>query len=285
MKKIISVFLLAAMIVSMFTFVANAIDTGDNFGTVPIAKGIKIDGVKDAVYANGLKVLCNTDITLTTDSTAVAYLVWSEGFLYVYAEVTDTQMVAIDTTAQTTSPWTVDSLEVFLQPKNDGIVVEQYRLDPTSYKSHQVQTNKVAGINVKGADSDKYFEGKAGTFAGGYAVEFKLPLTGAPAAGAKIGFQIQMNDIRNDKTRAVRVSPAKLLPGSWDGAKYNYITLGSNDITPTTAAATTAATTKAPAATTAGAAKTGDNSVVIVMMLMLALGMAVTVFKTGKSAK
>ena len=282
MKKLISIALLITMLAAMLAVNVLAVDGGDNYGNVPQAKGvaITIDGKKDAIYDQALKIDVKRDPTSKTDSTAVGYLVWDTGFLYVFVEVKDTQMVKVDTALQPTSPWMVDSMEVFVQPGNDGVLVGQYRVDPTGYLSHQTQKTKVTDINLKGADvKATHFEGAAGELAGGYTTEFKIPMT--QVAGAKLGFNFQINDIRNDASRVVVYSASKLGATSWDGDKYDYITLGSNAI----ALPTAATTTKAAASGGTTAPKTGDNTIAIVAILVLAVCSGAVVVRAKNRAK
>lgn len=233
MKRIIVISIITAMLISVLSICINAAEAGDNFGDVPISENVIIDAVKDSDYEKGLIIECNQILgSLETDTTATAWLLWDTGYLYVYAEIYDTQMIEPDAAVRANAPWDVDSFEVFINETNDSVEVSQNRIDSSGYPTYRIRIPSTATnlIDVKNIeDFTDYFGYASKVISGGYAVEYKIPIN--VGEGSQLGFQLQVNDLR-DTGMAKVIPTAKLSPGSWDSDKYNYITLSSTIATP-----------------------------------------------------
>lgn len=287
MKKTISAIMIMIMLVSVASICVNAAEAGESFGDVPMTMGINVDAVKDEDYTKGLLIeIANPD---KSDSTSKSWILWNEGYLNIYTEVYDTDMIDPDVELRKASPWGVDSFEVFIDEKNDGHEVIQHRIDSTGYPSYRIRVPSTATnvVDAKLPEEFKdYFEYAAKKITNGYAVEFKMPINGT--AGSKLGFQLQINDKRADSAPAINPA-AKLSPAAWDSDKYNYITLSSEMITvievvesdqPATAEAAPVTTAAAPAPVRA--AQTSDMTIIIAISTLLTSGAALIVSKKRK---
>ncbi|MCL2775422.1 MAG: hypothetical protein FWD71_19070 [Oscillospiraceae bacterium] len=305
MKKAKIVIIAVALSVFMMFLPVLAASDGDSFGTIPTASGIQIDGVKDAAYDSGVKIdigtVYDTDkIGGVPDATGTAWLLWDGvGNLHVFATVTKKDVNSPADNQINGSPWNTDSVEVFIDPYNDGTYAFQYRIDSTGYPSEGAQPTWIQGYGTAGdTPIMNPFQYAAKITSVGFDVEFSIPLSnvvdgeGAPAvtgiaAGKQIGLQLQINDMLSDGSdrAGVVVAASKNQADSWDVTKYNYIVLGSNDVTPvaTTAAPVVAVdTTAAPAAPAQPAPATGDSYIFISLTLMLG---AAGIFALSKKRK
>ncbi|MCL2463367.1 MAG: hypothetical protein FWF44_11925, partial [Defluviitaleaceae bacterium] len=230
-SKLLSLFSSAAALPTATPNQSSA-ESGDSYGTVPDVSGIVVDGVKDSAYDQGVKIDINYTYTLNgsgPNANGASWLVWNDGYLYVYTEVYKDNLSPIDPLQEQGSPWIAESAEVFVDPgytqADTGTAVTQYRIDSSGYPSMGWGPENIRVASGKG-DVDPDFVYAAKIIAGGYAVEFKIPIPNA-AAGMKIGLMLQINDMQDsDTTNAVIVSPSKWNAGSWDNNKYNYIVLG-----------------------------------------------------------
>ena len=115
------------------------------------------------------------------------YILWDDGFIYVFAEITDSTIIPTTEDIQSNTPWMADSMEVFLDVGNDGVDPMQYRIDYTSRPSFQFPDSNSYGLDASAADG--IFEYAAKITSTGYAAEFKIR---TPARSAKIGLQLQI---------------------------------------------------------------------------------------------
>lgn len=106
MKNIIficlSMLLILVIPAENFAYTENA-----SYGTVPkISEDIKIDGLKDKAYNNGLQInIDRVDAPPELFATAKAWYLWAEGRIYVYAEISNPDVLAhIDIELQRTDP-------------------------------------------------------------------------------------------------------------------------------------------------------------------------------------
>jgi len=235
MKKII-VSLLALIMLAMPVL---AVDAGGNLGKVPYTLDeIKLDGAKDDVYALGLVVKAETTINEEVTSKGTAYLLYDEEYLYAYVEVAgDTWHPATSADKLVASPWNFDNVELLIDVKNAGnkADVHQYRIDAAT-GSLSGQIGNPASQTTNGTDkvkAAKYFEGALGKLDGGYAVEYKIPLT-----AEKVGLNIMVSDTPKEGASAsnmyvkTQVASAKTgAPGAWKPEEYPYITLDGDEVT------------------------------------------------------
>ena len=172
---------------------------------------LNIDGKKDALYDKGLNI--RTEVN-NGDISANAWLLWSDGYLYVYADVTDAERDTITTEEKETSPWTADSFEIFVDEDNDGKdYAMQYRVDAEGYgtwkdrnANESYYTPDVLGNDFRFAavDGDK-----------GYSIEMRVPMNASK--GAEVGINFQVNGVQ---------ATSYLVEEGWNTPEYGYITLG-----------------------------------------------------------
>ncbi|MCL2814642.1 MAG: hypothetical protein FWD23_08585 [Oscillospiraceae bacterium] len=227
MKKLLAALLAGLLVVSALSMAVFAGD-GDDYG--PVAKTnetIVIDGEKDEAYGHlGLSIVINREVS-DIGTQGVGTILWSDGFLYVFGEITDPAMIPPEPDKQENTPWTCDSLEVFIDQNNTGDTAEnvmQYRIDITGWPC----TYNQGGLADYGqANVGSQFEYAHKIVDGGYNVEFKIPIS--VGEGAQIGIQFQINDVQDaDGTQQVVYSKNdKGESGSWTGESYGFITLGA----------------------------------------------------------
>jgi 3-oxoacyl-[acyl-carrier protein] reductase len=295
MKKILSIVFAVCIIASMAALPVFASPAGASLGAIPkTADKIAVDAVKEAVYDKGLKLTIDTRgpdsahaAELDTDTTGTAYIVYSDGFLHVYGEVSDAYVVEADELKQISEPWSTDSFEVFVDYGNLAATALQYRIDANGYPSFQFPDENSYGADV--SVNDGKFEWAAKLVSGGYEVEFKIPAT--LKAGDEIGFLLQINDMLDEFTRSCVYVKSSLEPDSWTSELYDYVTLSADTVTGEAApapvveeapavveeAAEVAPAEEAPVVT--AAPETADASVIIVIAAIAALGCAVVAKK------
>ena len=231
---------LTLVLSALITGVSAHVD-GGNLGDVPnTAEKITVDGKKDAIYGQGLKVKIEQPTgTNEVKATADAWLLYSDGHLYIYAEVADKDIVDPTSDIQESSPWSTDSLEVFINEKNSDSDkdIMQYRIDCTGFPS-VYNHNGLAEYGQGKADS--YFSYGERSTDNGYAVEYSIPVS-----SKEIGICLQINDVLSDGTQtgawvysAVTGSGAN----SWTAGEHPYVTIGGSTV------ALAAAATDDPAA-------------------------------------
>jgi len=296
MKKTLAILMAAFLLLSAMVLPAMAHKANASYGDVPkTSDAIIIDGEKDPVYDKGLKL----DIFRTqvydeedTDTRGAAWILWSDGFLYIYSEIKDSTIIPVgDYTDQSGQPWMCDSLEVFIDWANDeeGGDFDQFRIDAYGYRSFQ--TNITNGENSYGQEesvAEGIFEGKAKNISGGYAVEFKIPIQKGRGAGADIGLLFQINDMTDPDTRAMVFSGSSTGEAkSWVPAEADFIVLSASEVTgvvaeeaaPPPEEAVPAPAEEAPAAAApepqteapAAAAQTGDNTAMYFVLAAMAV--------------
>ena len=155
-----------------------------------------IDGEADAVWGDAPAIHVNTkpDGQAQDAASAVVKTLWDEEYLYVYAEVSDSEL---DNTSG--NPWEQDSVEVFLSETlhrgseykdGDG----QYRV---TYEGNE---------SFKANSMGDGFVSSAKIVEGGYTVEMKIPFRVIePASGTKVGFDVQLNDASASNSRLLTV--------------------------------------------------------------------------------
>ena len=268
-KAIIAVLLLAAIsITPVFAEKDNA-----NYGNAPKSTdAITLDGVKDAVYDYGLMLPITRDgsyyysLTDNDGTKGTAWILWQDGFMYVYVEVTKDKTPILPYT-DGLDEWMYDSVEVMLDPDNDGSVTEQYRVDAYG--------NLTGNADFEGAyrviDSNSY------------AVEHKIPIT--KGAGADIGFLIQINMMWADDDRSLVYPDSSTGEAkAWDQMNYDYIVLSADEVTAVipeapveeppateepTPTPTAAASEPAPAPAVPPVPQTGDMGLILSMAGMI----------------
>lgn len=217
--------ILCSLIISLNVF---ASESGVSYGDVPSTDAdIVIDAKKDDIYAKGLYM--RLDRLLAPDGNDYgtrgdAYIILKEKYLCIFVDVQTTDLIEPTADLQASTPWNVESVEVFINEGNtdDNTVTVQYRIDTTGWPCVYTQTGQADyGADMVG-DQFGYAAALTGT---GYAVEFKIPLN-TYSEGTKIGFQFQIND-PNEAGQVHVMSPSSLTASSWTAELYDYITIGA----------------------------------------------------------
>ena len=231
--KSVAVFTAALLLTLSFFPSARQISAhvnGGYLGDVPkTTETITVDGVKDAIYDQGLSVMVDQEKDAMVLAKGVVRLLYSNGTLYAFAEVWDDYMYAPDKTAQAEAPWRTDSFEVFINIKNSNNVndVMQYRIDSSGYPSVYNKT----GLTAYGPDAAKqYFKYAAVASDNGYCTEFAIPVD---AEGKDIGVNFQINDIFEEGVLTWAVVYSEAVKGgtdSWNVGIYPYLSLGKTTV-------------------------------------------------------
>jgi len=233
MRKILSLAFILLLLLSCFSINAFAAQGGKNMGSVPIASGIVIDGIKDSLYDQGVVIAVDKVVALDATHRGTAWLLWDGAEnLYVYAEVKG-KLTPIDPADQKPYPeamcWLLDSFEVFLDVGNEGTdssTSSQYRIDAAGCPSYDWR-NEWNGLQVGADIVGDYFGYGHKYIDGGYAVEFKIPVEGIKA-GMVIGLEFNINDMSvSEDARAMVTANAN---DGWNVGEYGYITIGANEV-------------------------------------------------------
>ncbi|MDF2684980.1 MAG: Carbohydrate-binding family 9 [Clostridia bacterium] len=225
MKKII---IIGLTVVLLFILSAASLAyTGNSsYGSVPKAyEELIIDGVKDEMYSKGLQIdITRPNPEIEGFATAKTWYLWTDGWIYIYAEILDDEIIEPDPTIQETSPWSCDSLEIFIDEDNDALELQQYRIDVTGWPCYYTQEG-VADYGAEIVGTKFGFAQKR--VDGGYNVEFKVPTTAVE--GKEIGLNMQINDRYDADVSQVIVYPQNSLGsgGSWEGETFDFIVLGT----------------------------------------------------------
>ena len=219
---------LTLVLSALITGVSAHVD-GGNLGDVPnTAEKITVDGKKDEIYDQALKVKVDQpNGTSEVKATADAWLLYSDGRLYVYAEVTDKDIVDPTADLQESSPWSTDSLEVFINEKNsdDAADIMQYRIDCTGFPSVYNQ----GGLAEYGqGKADSYFTYAARNTDNGYAVEYSIPVS-----AKEIGICFQVNDVLSDGSQTWAMAHSDVTgsgANSWTAGEHPYVTIGGSPV-------------------------------------------------------
>jgi hypothetical protein len=278
MKKFAFILMICIL---LLTTLISASESGVSYGDVPSTEvDAAVDAIKDDIYAKGLYM--RLDRLLAPDGNDYgtrgdAWLILKDNYLCIFVDVQTTDLVEPDADLQQSSPWSVESVEVFINPGNtdDNANTIQYRIDTAGWPCVYTQTGQADyGPDMVGSQ----FDYAAAITAGGYAVEFKIPLTDY-ARGTKIGFQFQIND-PNDEGQVHVMSPSSLTASSWTAELYDYITIGAA-LPVETEAPETEPPAETPAPVEAPAAQTGEP--VLISVLSVAVAAAVLMLKKKKA--
>ena len=184
-----------------------------NLGDAPKvdASAITVDGKKDELYDKALNI--KTEIN-NGGISADTWVLWSDGWLYVYAEVVDPEENDTWESEKATSPWTADSIEILIDDDNDGENYGmQYRVDFTGYGTWK---DRNANVNYYTPDviGDDFLYPAQSTD-DGYTAELRIPLDGKE--GGEVGYNIQVNGVS---------ATSYLVQDAWNTPEYYYFVLG-----------------------------------------------------------
>ena len=141
-----------------------------------------IDGTVDKIWEIAPKVTPKY-ITSNVKTTATFRALWDDKALYILAEVKDS-----DLSVQSGTPYMQDSLEVFLDEKNNK--TQEYGVDDLHFR--------VNYENVQTADNgnkDRFYT-SAKKVKGGYVIEARIALNDKPANKKVLGIELQINDAK-----------------------------------------------------------------------------------------
>lgn len=289
MKKLIVLTLTLLMIMSISV---SAAPTGASLGDIPqTSVAINVDATKDEIYDKGLIIPLERPITVGQNdygTKGTAWCLFNDGILYVVVNVKDSDIETPDPANQKSSPWSTESVEVFVDAGNKGeqANVLQYRIDVTGWPCVYTQAGRADYGQEAVGDAFDY-ACKLGS--NEYWVEFAIPVEGAKTQGFQFGFQFQINDRSTKGDPQVQImSPSSLGATSWTADTYDYAVVGEMIIEEeiiveeATAPATEAATV-APAPTApVKAAQTSDMTVIMAIGTLLTSGAAFIISKKRK---
>lgn len=216
MKAKIVTFIVAALTATAMFSPVSAAQNGKSYGSVGkvLKTTITVDGKKDEAYSKGLNL--KTEIN-NEGISADAWLLWSDGYLYVYADVTDATRDTISADEKASAPWNADSFEIFVDSDNDGQdYAMQYRVDSEGYGTWK---DRNSGENFYTPDviGDDFLFAAIDSNRGTYSIEMRVPMEAAE--GANVGINFQINGVQGKSF---------LVEDGWNTPEYGYITLGGS---------------------------------------------------------
>ncbi|HEU5140443.1 MAG TPA: endo-1,4-beta-xylanase [Bacillales bacterium] len=150
----------------------------------------EIDAQMDDVWENASVLSTNTWVMGKDGATAKFRTLWDDGYLYVYADVTDNLL-----SAESSAAYQQDSVEIFLDQNNAK--TEYYQPDDRQYRVNFKNNQSFAG----GASAET-FKTATRITDHGYVVEARIKLDIDPSVGTTFGFDFQVNnDADGDGTR------------------------------------------------------------------------------------
>ena len=236
--------LCVALLIASAGFRASSYNNGGCLGSVPATRTtIAVDGMKEAVYNDGLKVEIKYPKTeeQSVGATGTVYLLCTNGSLYVFFEVTDEGQVFDPIPAnQQNKPWLTESCEVFIHEKNSNNEqdIVQYRVDWTGWPSLYTKTGIAKYGSAKVGSDFGYAASRSTT---GYKVEFRIPLKSIGSnvlAGDNydLGIHFQINDVKDEEANLNWATEYSAATGggsdSWQADAHPYVILGSSSIVP-----------------------------------------------------
>ncbi|ADU28823.1 endo-1,4-beta-xylanase [Evansella cellulosilytica] len=144
-----------------------------------------INGELDDIWQIATVFETDTWVEGESGSTASVRALWDDEYLYVFAEVTDSQLSNVSN-----NEWEQDSVEIFVDQNNEK--TNYYQLD-----DGQFRVNFENEVSINGFGSDTFRSATAITEEG-YIVEAAIKLEAIePVEGTVIGFDIQVNNDEN----------------------------------------------------------------------------------------
>ncbi len=234
MKKLLALFVVCVMTVALSTTVL-ASKIGDYRGEIPkVAEGeIVVDGTIDDVYKHAFQTYLNKVYApdKETGTYGKAYLMWSDGKLYIYITVTDAEVIAATPDLQEATPYITDSAEIFLDLGNEHTLpLVLARCDYSGFPSYYIENSDLG--EIVGADCDQYMTYAAKWTNTGYNIEMcvDLSLYVETEEGFEIGLNLMINDMTSanaGKRTACILMPSKLNAKDWHIDNYDYVKLGA----------------------------------------------------------
>ncbi|MBO2944416.1 endo-1,4-beta-xylanase [Paenibacillus sp. F411] len=162
--------------------------TSASYAASPVA----IDGIEDAAWNSATAIPVNQYQMAWQGATGTAKALWDDQYLYVLVKVNDGQL-----DKSSPNPWEQDSIEVFVDENNEKTTY--YQQDDGQYR---VNYDNETSFNPEPAPAS--FKSSTRTSGSMYTVELQIPLREVkPGNGARLGFDVQINDARNGARQSV----------------------------------------------------------------------------------
>ncbi len=142
-----------------------------------------IDGVADGIWAGATEITTTRFPVGSNGSTAKVKLLWDDGYLYLYATVTDPLL-----SKASPNPWEEDSIEIFVDPNNG---------QTTTYEAgdSQYRVNFDNEVSFGGGATAGNLVSATTIVPGGYVVEAAIRVDPSETVvGSVIGFDVQVNN-------------------------------------------------------------------------------------------
>lgn len=192
--------------VSIWNDTKNSVDTSTAyFGNLMLGGQAKvteagrgtpvIDGKMDGIWSNSNIITTSTQVVGTPlGATAKVRTLWDDDYLYVLAEVADSNLDKSSPNA-----YEQDSVETFIDENNAKSI--DYQSDDCQYR---VNFNNETSFN--GACDQERFKSATSVTPNGYIVEEAIPIEHVKAeAGRIIGFDVQVNDGTNGSRTGISI--------------------------------------------------------------------------------
>lgn len=211
MKKIVSIVMVLAMVMTMGMSVFAEIDPYTDFPFLfKTANGTPtIDGVRDEAYEGSdmIDIMQPGMMDLAVDghATAKVWTLWDDTNIYVYAEVNDTTPAT--TYTEGTDPWMLDSVEVyvdFANTKDLSVYMHEQELTGQFRFCRTAEYPEVSGAGLYTEEAKDRVEFEViDNGAEGYIVEAAIPHRDL---AQKVGFSFQINDdMDGDQVRDITI--------------------------------------------------------------------------------
>nr|ADB23440.1 XynA [Thermoanaerobacterium saccharolyticum] len=163
-----------------------------------------IDGKVDDIWNNVEPISTNTWILGSNGATATAKMMWDDKYLYVLADVTDSNL-----NKSSINPYEQDSVEIFVDQNNDKTTY--YENDDGQYRVNYDNEQSFGG-----STNSNGFKSATSLTQSGYIVEEAIPWTSiTPSNGTIIGFDLQVNNADENGKRTGIVTWCDPSGNSW----------------------------------------------------------------------
>ncbi|MCP2239537.1 endo-1,4-beta-xylanase [Thermoanaerobacterium thermosaccharolyticum] len=163
-----------------------------------------IDGKIDDIWNKVDAITTNTWVLGSDGATATAKMMWDDKYLYVLADVTDSNL-----NKSSVNPYEQDSVEVFVDQNNDK--TSYYESDDGQYRVNYDNEQSFGG-----STNSNGFKSATSLTQSGYIVEEAIPWTSITLLnGTIIGFDLQVNDADENGKRTGIVTWCDPSGNSW----------------------------------------------------------------------
>ncbi|CAM3663600.1 endo-1,4-beta-xylanase [Marinicrinis lubricantis] len=177
-----------------------------------------IDGEIDEVWSQTAEMTVDRYQMAWQGASGIAKALWDEANLYVLIQVSDTQLDKSNANA-----WEQDSVEVFLDQNNAK--TSFYEEDDGQYR-----VGFAGDTSFNPPSISEGFESQSKVTGTSYTVEMKIPITAVtPADGAKLGFDVQINDAKDGVRQSVATWNDMTGMGYTDPSVFGVLTLNNDE--------------------------------------------------------